>query len=285
MSYVIAFFRNKWTKIGFSALSLGYGFFVIWLAWLVYSFHLVPTNPVSLFSLYLMINVLFGTVMVYTRKEIATQVVACMLHPCILVMLVFAFGNWWLLVPVFIISSVVFFAAGSPESLKTILGTIYLILFVLTVLGYMTLQIFSINIIHATNIELRSPDYLYSTNSTYRLVKYIDKENVQNRNVNYFIEFAAGDIKLPFLEGERQAGSILILSQGYERNPHVEWISDTEVFADGRVYIAPDFKPRDENDDDDFMNETEIFLPPGERTQATTTPPPAAATFEEPPQD
>ncbi|MCL2694046.1 MAG: hypothetical protein FWE60_02940, partial [Oscillospiraceae bacterium] len=212
MSHVISFFKNKWTKLGFSAVSLGYGFFMVWLAWLSFSFYLVPTNAVSLFAFYLLINVLFGTVMIYTRKEIATQITACLLHPCILVMLVFAFGNWFLLVPVFVVSTIVFFAAGSAESLKTVLGTIYLILFVLTVLGYLTLQIFSINPF-PVNLDLRDPDYLYSKDGTYRLVRYIDRENVENRTVSYYVEFTGDDIKLPFLDGERYFNSRKILTQ------------------------------------------------------------------------
>ena len=304
MSYVISFFRNKWTKIGFSALSLGYGFFVIWLAWLTFTYHLVPTNPVSLFSLYLMINVMFGVVMIYTRKQIATQIVACLLHPCILVMLIFAYGNLFLLIPVFAISTVVFFAAGSPESLKTILGTIYLILFVLTILGYLTLQAFSItDNIFSVNLDLRNERYIHSEDETYRLVMYIDKDNKEHRMVNFVVEFTGDDLSLPFLNGEKYAGSTHILRQRLTRSFEiewnnenkltiilyteqldgepvreeliVEWLSDTVLVVGDDVRNAPDFEKPDRINDDTFANETEIFIPPPTMTVGTTTPPPA----------
>jgi hypothetical protein len=193
-------------------------------------------------------------------------------------MLVFAFGNWFLLVPVFAISTVVFFAAGSPESLKTVLGTIYLILFVLTTLGYLTLQIFGITSnFFEVNLDLRSPrdDYLYSPNKTYRLVTYIDKENVENRTISFFVEFTGDDITLPFLEGERHRNSRKILTQRLASRTHVEWLDDSKLFIDGKVKdVSVDASEIEEEPDNDFTNETAILTPSPTMTQATTTPPP-----------
>ncbi|MCL1824208.1 MAG: hypothetical protein FWG44_08400 [Oscillospiraceae bacterium] len=287
MDKVISFFKNKWTKLGFSALSLGYGFFMIWLAWLSFSFYLVPVNPVSLFSLFLLINVLFGTVMIYTRKEIATKITACILHPCILVMLVFAFGNWFLLIPVFAVSSVVFFASGSSESLKTILGTIYLILFVLTTLGYMTLQIFSIKVFDI-DLELRSPreDYQYSYDKTYRLVTYTDKENKENRTISYYVEFTPDDLKLPFLDCERYANSKKILIQRLSSEPEVYWLVNEDdrnpdlknihkLYVDGKIIdVSVDDPIIEDDDDDEYTGETGLYESSPPTPTTAQTPPP-----------
>ncbi|MDR2532201.1 MAG: hypothetical protein LBC82_05090 [Oscillospiraceae bacterium] len=301
---IVWFFRNKWTKIGFSALSLGYGFFMLWLAWLTFSFYLVPTNPVSLFALYLLINVLFGAVMIYTRKEIATQITACLLHPCILIMLVFAFGEWFLLMPVFVTATVVFFVAGTPESLKTVLGTIYLILFVLTTLGYLTLQTFAItSYIFPVNLELRSDIYIYSTDNSYRLVLYIDKEKKEHRTIAYHAEFTGDDMSLPFLNCERYNNSteiqrirlpndfeiervsdnkLIIREYGIdpdsgiriiEGEKLVEWTREGRVRIDGTNFDAPDFKSPVQQQEDNFTSETVPLLPGGDVTRGTTTPP------------
>ncbi|MDR2559952.1 MAG: hypothetical protein LBC86_10510 [Oscillospiraceae bacterium] len=300
---IASFFKNKWTKIGFSALSLGYFFFMLWLAWLTFTFHLVPTNPVSLFSLYLLINVLFGTVMIYTRKQVATQITACLLHPCILVMLVFAFGDLYLLIPVFAMATIVFFAAGTPESLKTILGTVYLILFVLTVLGYLTLQIFAITRdMFPVNLELRSETYIYSSDGSYRLVMYIDKEDKENRTVAFHAEFTGNDMTLPFLDCERYAGSTEVYRQRLPRDfevervsnymlvikefetdadtgrrmpageKEVEWLTADKILIDEHVFTAPDFtRPIVEGVEENegwFSGETVPFdVSPGEITR------------------
>ena len=305
LNAVFSFFGNKWTKIGFSALSLGYGFFVVWLAWLTFSFYLVPSNAVSLFSLYLLINVLFGAAMIYTRKEIATKITVCLLHPCILIMLVFAFGEWFLLVPVFAVATIVFFTSATPESLKTVLGTIYLILFVLTTLGYLTLQIFSItNNIFPVSLELRSDVYIYSKDDSYRLVLYIDKENKENRTITYHAEFTGEDMKLPFLSCERYMGSTEITRQRlprdfeleqisdsklnireYDVDPQtglrvlagfkvVEWLTNDKILIDQTVFEAPEFKlPAGQPTAAQFSSETVPYEPPAQVTRAQTTPP------------
>ncbi|MCL2637320.1 MAG: hypothetical protein FWD48_03020 [Oscillospiraceae bacterium] len=302
LNKTLSFFKNKWTKIGFSALSLGYGFFMLWLAWLTFTFHLVPTNTVSLFSLYLLINVLFGTVMIYTRKQVATQITACLLHPCILVMLIFAFGDLYLLIPVFAVATIVFFAAGTPESLKTILGTVYLILFVLTILGYLTLQIFAITSnIFPVNLDLRSETYIYSSDDSYRLVMYIDKEDKEHRTVTFHAEFTEGDTHLPFLVGEKYANSTRIYQQRLPRDfeidvvsenmlvikefeidsdtgrrilvgeKEVEWLTADKISISGTVFTAPDFiSPVHEGREEEewFSGETMPFdTSPGEITR------------------
>jgi hypothetical protein len=277
MEHVLNFFKNKWTKLGFSVLSVGYGVFMIWLAWLVFSFHLVPTNPVSLFALYSLINVLFGVVMVYTRKQIATKIIACLLHPFILIMLVAAFGNWYLLTPPFLVATVVFFASRSPEALKTILGTIYLILFIVAALAYMTLDRFGIlNNIFPVDLSLRSPDYVYSANGTYRLVTYTDPVTRDDRNIRFYIELAEDDISLPFLEGERYTTGVHILTQRLANDPRVYWLDDTKLYIDGKMRdVSVENAPLEDEDEDEFPTETGLqdVDPPGEITKGTTTPP------------
>ncbi len=277
MDKVLSFFRNKWTKLGFSVLSIGYGIFMVWMAWLTFSFYIIPTNPAALFVLYLFINVIFGVAMIYTRKQIITQIVALFLHPCIMVTLIFAFGNWYLILPLFVVSTVVFFAAGSSETLKIVLGTIYLILFVLAILGYMTLQQFSIKIIDEffnvnTETELRSPDYSYSTEGSYRLVKYIDEESKENRTVNYYIENALEDIELPFVKCEKIFGAAWVLTSRYEKTVEVKWMSDTKLLIDNKLKDVSVISEADENEEDDFSGETVIFTSPPPVTKAETTP-------------
>lgn len=281
MDKLVAFFQNKWTKFGFSFLTVGYGAFLLWLAWLVFTHHLVPTNPVSLFALYLFINVMFGVLMIYTRGQFITQLVACLLHPCILAMLILAYGNWFLLIPPFAVATVVFFAVRSSETLKTILGTVYLILFVLGVIGYHTLQIFSINPFKI-DIALRSDEYLYSPGKTYRVVKYIAPEDKENRTVSYYVEYAEMDLHLLFLDCERFYGAAQLHTARYDKQPEIKWLDDTRLLLDGRIR---DVTQKDltvgDDDEDGFSGETAIFTTSGEMTKATTTTPEPEETEEE----
>lgn len=270
MDKVLSFFKNRWTKLGFSLLSIGYGAFLVFLAWLTFSHYLVPTNPASLFTLYLFINVIFGIIMIYTRRQVITQIIACFLHPCILVTLIFAFGNWYLLVPPFIISTVVFFAAASSETLKTVLGTIYLIFFVIGVLGYLTLQTFTIKIFEV-DLNLRSSDYLYSPDKNYRVVKYIDSESKENRMIVYYVEPANEDLHLWFLDCEMFYSGVKIHATRYENQPDVKWLSDNKLLIDGKVkdILAGAEIIEDDEEEDDFSGETAILTSPVSMTKAS----------------
>lgn len=272
MDKVLSFFGNRWTKLGFSFLSLGYGAFLIFLAWLTFSHYLVAANPASLFSLYLFINVFFGVIMFYTRKQVLTQIVACLLHPCILVTLIFAFGNWALIIPPFIVATVVFFAANSSEVLKTVLGTIYLILFVLGILGYLTLQTFTIKLF-TVDLNLRSPDYLYSPDKTYRVVKYIDDENKENRMVSYYVEPANEDLHLWFLDCEKFYGAVKVHAARYQNQPQIKWLNETKLLVDGKVKDILAGGAEEDDDEDDFSGETAILTTPASMTKVSETAP------------
>jgi hypothetical protein len=216
-------------------------------------------------------------------------------------MLIFAFGDLYLLIPVFAVATIVFFAAGTAESLKTILGTVYLILFVLATLAYLTLEMFGITNAVFMNLNLRSDIYIYSTDGSYRVVMYIDEEDVEHRTVTFHAEFTGDDIKLPFLDGERYAGSTRIWPQRLPRDFEIEKISDNmlvirefetdietgrrilagekvaewltadKISINDTVYTAPDFiSPVHEGRDDSewFSGETIPFdANPGEITR------------------
>lgn len=52
-------------------------------------------------------------------------------------------GDWILIVPPFIVAIIMFFAAGTNETVKVIMGTIYLLLYVLGIVAYFVLNILS----------------------------------------------------------------------------------------------------------------------------------------------
>lgn len=231
---IVAFFKNRWTKFVVSFVSLGYGLFLGYLAWLAFTHYLVPENTVSLFALYLFVNLIFGIIMTYTRKCLITQIVSLFLHPCLIVLLVVAFGNWYMLAPPLVIATVIFFASGASETLKTVLGTIYMIIAVLAVVGYLLVNTFGIRI---TDIDLtkRSTDYVYSPNRVLRLVKYIDDESDDNRSVSYYVERTENDVKLPFIMCYGYTDSAKVLTSPLSHGVSVKWLDDGKLLIDGVI--------------------------------------------------
>ena len=109
MEKVINFLTNKWFKLGVSVLSLGYIVFLSFVAWLMLGFYLEPTHQGALVTLYIFINLIFMGIMIFTRKQIITRIVA-MIAPFIsFAILLFGFGNWIAAIPPIVVSVFVFF--------------------------------------------------------------------------------------------------------------------------------------------------------------------------------
>jgi len=234
------FFSNKWTRFGFSFVSAGYLWFLGWVAWLTFAYNFVYGNAAALFLLYSFVNVMFAIAMIYTRKNIITKFATFFMHPFILILLIYGFGNWFLVVPPFITAAVIFFASGANESLKVILGTIYMILFVLAFLAYVTLV--SLTIKPPTlelKMELNSRRYPVvegANTSPHRLVAYVSESKEGRRTANYFVENRNLDKSMWNLTCERIYGSERVgtlvycedvFSSAADRNPSyvLEWIS------------------------------------------------------------
>jgi len=271
---ILWFFGNKWTKLGFSVLSVGYGAFLGTVAWLTFAYYLNYQNESALLFLYIFINLLFAIVMVYTRRQIITQIVALFLHPLILVMLVYGFGEWRLIIPPFIAATVVFFASGANESLKVILGTIYMIVFVLAVIGYMTAQKLTIQIPYKMDFNSRRGEasYIYSPDERYRVVMYDDHPDKKNRVVTYYVEQAYLDREYWFVKCERVFGCQFAASIKLDVNPDIKWISDNallmnkdlkEIDEDGKIKAKDGEKKKTEDD------ETTIITTPPPMTKST----------------
>lgn len=258
MEKVLEFFKNKWIKRAVSILSLGFPAFLVFLDWLAFAYSLEPTNPVPLFLLYVLVNFIFGGLFFYTRKQILTRLAACISPLLVFLMMIAAFGEWYMIVPPFLICVFGFLACGAGETLKTVLGTIYLLMFVVGALVYMTLLHFNLTpqkLLFREFCELsqRSADYVYSENGSYRLVRYIDQKNSDRVTVRYYVEDTSYDYHFWYLDCYRHFDSLKVLVTVRRDTIGYEWLSDTELYIDERVKDIPELfeKQRAENDEGD----------------------------------
>lgn len=239
MDKFIGFLKNKWTKFGVSFLSPLYAVFLVFVLWLSFAFYLSPTNSAALFILYVFINFLYGALVFYTRKQFVTRFVASVCPLIVFAIMIAAFGQWYLIVPPLAISALSFLIADTDETFKTVVGTIYLLLFVVGALVYITLLSLNLTLQSALDIECdanqRSQQYHYSTDGTYRLVQYIDDDKTDRHTVSYYVEKTEDDIHLPFLECMNFIESKRILVTVYEGSENFKWTSDTTLFIDGKT--------------------------------------------------
>ncbi len=235
MNKVLAFLTNKWFKFGVSFLSLGYPVFLGFVAWLMMGYYVQPTHSGALFTLFLFVNVIFGGIMFFTRKQVVTRMCAMVTPLISFAILIFGFDNWFIIVPPVVVCVLIFFLCGVSETTKTILGTIYLLMYVVGVLVYLTLRMLLGNItLYDVNLSERSTTYNYSPDGLYRLVTYVEPEKDAQRTVSFYLEQTEGDITVPFAECKKVLGCIHINTSAYDRPAKIEWKDKHTLYIDGR---------------------------------------------------
>lgn len=234
MDKLIAFFKNIWFRRGVAIAGCGYTLFMVWVAYLSFGYYFEIEKPAPLFVLYLFVNLCAMELFILSRKQVITQVNSYVLPPIVFAILIFSFGNWYISVPPIVVMAVLFFVNSSNETLKTVLGTMYLLMFVIGVVGYIAIQIFMGSITFA-GVELSKRDTTYeklSKSEDYRIVRYFDT-NGDRELQRYFVESTKDDIKIPMGICKKVYGCKSILTASYTGTPAdlVEW---SVITVDGK---------------------------------------------------
>ena len=240
MDKVLDILRNKWVKLGVSVLSLGLPVFIAYIDWLSFAYYLEPVNDVPLFLLYILVNFVFAGIMFYTRHQVLTRISVCIAPLAAFVLLIIAFGQWYLIVPPVVICAFTFLAAATNETFKTILGTVYLLMFVVGTLVYLTMLHFNLTMqtllqITECDITKRSSEYTYSPDKSYRVVMYVDDAGNERSLTTYYIEKTEDDIKLPYLNCYKHLYSQKVLVTMDQSHVVYKWLNNNELYIDGRA--------------------------------------------------
>lgn len=244
MDKLVAFFKNVWFRRGVAIASWAYTGFMIWVAWLSFAYYLQFENPTPAFVLYLFINVSALGLMILSRKQVITQVNSYVLPPIVFLITFFGFGNWYVIIPPIVVMLVLFFVNTSNETLKTVLGTMYLLLFVIGIVGHIGVERFIGNI-SFVGPDLTTRDLNYeslSKTGEYRLVRYLESTSDHN-TMKYYVEYTGDDVKLPMGVAKKVRGCKFVHTAAYTNlsQNFVEWKmqmvsgKDTEVLiVDGK---------------------------------------------------
>ena len=131
---------NVWLKRCVAVFCVAYAAVIALLAYATFLYDLVFVSgkQSSFFMLLAVTSLIFLVLMIYTREMLVTRLISVTLLPVVFFLLLFniANQNWILIIPPFIVALVIFFAAGTSETSKVIMGTIYLLLYVLGIVVY-----------------------------------------------------------------------------------------------------------------------------------------------------
>ncbi|CCY19423.1 putative uncharacterized protein [Eubacterium sp. CAG:786] len=232
MDTLASIFGNVWLKRGMAVLCWGYTGLLVWLAWLNFAYFLEYDNPTSLFVIYVFINVAALGLMIYTRHQVITQINVMIMPLILLVSFILAFGSWYMLLPPICVIVAMFFICRANETLKTVLGTMYLLMFVVGGAAYVaiTLLMGRLTIFTGVDLTLRDANYeKLSSDEAYRIVRYVDKPNGERRTASYYVEDVSGDVDIPFGKAKKVLGCGWVLTTKYsgrEDDP-VSWVKTT----------------------------------------------------------
>ena len=202
---------NIWRRRLASLVGAGYLALMCWFSYLVIFYDFTATNK-FLFCLTLCaVSFAALSAMLYSRFQILTSI---LLLPAILPQILLCFGQWELILPIAVTSLIIFFLSGAGETVKTVFGVIYLLLYVLGSLAFFMLMSFFTPSTQQTILENGE-----SPSGAYRY-EIIQTDDSSGGNVAVHIEPNDRDIHLPFLT---------FVSNGYDRTVYEERPIPSEV--------------------------------------------------------
>ena len=256
------FFSNPWVKRSVAVFNLAY-FAVICMftfATFLYQIQFTDGKEVTFFVVYFIASLLFMGLMIYARREILTRIVSVAMPPVCFCLILFNWGNWILIIPPFIVALVMFFASGVHETTKVILGTIYLLMYVLGLVAFLVLRMLfggsSVTTLlnsdlqnkpdvyelykgeqFAKLIEVTKEENLISPDGKYRIVLYDVQDNDKGR-IKICVVPHGQDIELNFFTLKQKGIEKTISNKGPRGTiPEVGWEKDPKTGA-FRVYYV-----------------------------------------------
>ena len=130
------FLGNPWVKRVVSLLSGVYAAFVLIFAYHSIFYELVLIDSRQVCILTSLISVIALIFMLYTRENFITKLSSILILAGMLPPILLYFGQWWILIPPFVVGVIIFFFSGLGETAKTIWGTVILLLYLIGSLLY-----------------------------------------------------------------------------------------------------------------------------------------------------
>ena len=261
------FLSNVWVKRAVSVFNIAY-FAVIFLltyATFLYDLEFAPGRERSFFTVYVVANVVFLGLMLFTRNEFVTKLLGVLMLPLVFFMILFNMGDWILIIPPFVVAIIMFFAAGTNETVKVIMGTIYLLLYVLGIVAYFVLNILfggttvetvlnsdldtgsSVYSMYRDNFqkltEVTSDQNTISPDGEYQIILYDVKDNDKG-GVKICVVPYNQDIELKFFTLKQKGIKKTISNKGIRGTvPDVGWVEEDGILkVQYRLSEADDLK-------------------------------------------
>ena len=189
-----AIFENKWFILGIGLLNLGFTICLCVFAYWTFFYTIEYVNLTIFAAVYSVISLLAGLIMYHTRNSPLTAVF-CMANVAILFpVILMDWGNWGFIVPAFLVTVFGFFCCHMNDTIKTVMGTIYLLLYIIGGIAFFLLS----TVFTASTVDTLI-DSGISPSGDFRYHTLDQKNNAMGKTVVY-IEPNRLDVDLGFIK-------------------------------------------------------------------------------------
>lgn len=178
---------NVWLKRILATINIIYVFVIgiFTVASFLYELEIKENAKLGFGIAFMLANVVFMGLIILTRDSMLTRVIGVLLPPLVFCLVILNIENLALIIPPFIMALVAFFVTRNHVTLKVILGTVYLLIYVLGLISMFVLN-FLFGGSNTVETELNAESLSQSSNSAvYEVYKdVIDDINAVNYKTN-----------------------------------------------------------------------------------------------------
>lgn len=127
---------NRWVKLGISVLTAAYLIFIGLLSWWTFLYEIRFNSEKAFGAIYIISSLFFLVLMLYSRKQLPTRIIAMILPLPAFLLILFNFSRPLIFIPPLVVSLIIFFSCSAKESTKVIMGTIYILLYVVGIVVF-----------------------------------------------------------------------------------------------------------------------------------------------------
>ncbi len=238
---------NKWFIMAVSILCAAYTLCLCYFAYAVFFYDIEYTDKTKFAIIYSAISLLAALLFLYTRRSFITCIISLANLLVFFPTLMLDWGNWPLLIPAAMVTLFGFFCCKMNDTLKTVFGTIFLLLYILGGIAFFLIM----NVFRVTTVDtlLTPSGGIISESGNFRCF-VLDVQNKSTGKVAVYVQ----PNKL-----DKQLGSITLkttikklVKQAIKENRDdalhydVHW-SGTKLYINGEEYF----------DELDFLEENE----------------------------
>lgn len=262
-------FKNVWVKRAVAVFSLIYTAIIVMLtlATFLYRLEVNEGSEAVFFTVYFMISAIFLVFMLYSKETVITRINGMIQLPIVFFLVLFNMNNVIIFVPPLIVAIIMFFYCRIPEKLKVLLGTVYLMIYIVGIFAFFILNM----LLGSSAVETRLTGDLTIDDPVYSLYDMDYVSSITNPantiSPDGKMQFYICDVQ------NKEDGQVIIYVEPYGEDKHYNFftlrqkgIKRKVKFYNGRG-IIPEVFWTDNNvltyrmpDEDDYDN-SQIILP------------------------